>query len=229
MYKGLKVSLIIPCYNEEDGIKSVLDDVPEVVDEVIVVDNNCTDKTAEIAIKMGARVVSETKQGYGAAYKKGFSEANGDVITTLDADGMYPIESILYLVKILVKEELDFITVRRRPDRMRSPESWLRFTGDAVLNLFMYFLFGIKTLDSQSGMWIFRKSILGKINLVSDGMPLSEEIKIETFLNKDIRTKEITQLYHDRRIGNSKLNLFLDGFGNLFFLFKKKNMMKKSK
>jgi glycosyltransferase involved in cell wall biosynthesis len=222
MYKELRISLVIPCYNEEEGIKLVLEDVPEVVDEVIVVDNNCTDNTAEVATMMGAKVVSESRQGYGAAYKKGFSEASGDIITTLDADGMYPIESIPYLVKILEKEGLDFISVRRRPDRMRSPESWLRFTGDMVLNIAMYFLFGIKTLDSQSGMWIFKKSILSKINLVSDGMPLSEEIKIETFLNKDIRTKEVTQLYHDKRIGNSKLNLFQDGFGNLFFLFKKK-------
>ncbi len=229
MYNNLKVSLVIPCYNEEEGIKSVLEDVPDVVDEVLVVDNNCTDRTAEIASEMGARVVPEVKQGYGAAYKKGFSEASGDIITTLDADGMYPIEAIPYLVKILEKENLDFITVRRMPDRTRNPESWLRYFGDVALAVAMNVLFGIKIFDSQSGMWIFRKSIFDKIRLVSDGMPLSEELKIEAFTNKEIRSKEIAQIYHIKRIGNSKLRVFRDGFGNLFFLFKKRFGMNERK
>jgi glycosyltransferase involved in cell wall biosynthesis len=222
MYNNLKISLVIPCYNEEDGIQSVLEDVSDVVDEVIVVDNNCTDKTAEIASKMGAKVIAESKQGYGAAYKKGFSEASGDIITTLDADGMYPIEGIPYLVKILEKENLDFITVRRRPDCMRSFQSWVRYIGDIVLCIFTYIFFNVKTLDSQSGMWIFRKSVLDKVTLTSDGMPFSEEFKIEAFTNREVRAREIAQIYHDKRIGNSKLRVFQDGFGNLFFLVKKK-------
>lgn len=222
MYNGLKVSLVIPCYNEEDGIRAVLEDVPDVVDEVIVVDNNCTDRTAEIASEMGAKVVHEIKQGYGAALKKGFSEASGDIISTLDADGMYPIEGIPYLIKVLEKENLDFISVRRRPDRVRGLQSWIRYTGDVVLSMTMYFLFGVKILDSQSGMWVFRKSILNKVRLTSDGMPLSEEFKVEVFTNKGIRAREIAQIYHDRRIGKSKLRLFQDGFGNLLFLFKKR-------
>lgn len=229
MYNGLKVSLVIPCYNEEDGIKSVLEDVPDVIDEVVVVDNNCTDRTAEIASKMGAKVVLETKQGYGAALKKGFLEASGDIISTLDADCMYPIESIPYLLKVLEKERLDFITVRRRPDCIRGLQSWIRYTGDVVLGMTMYFLFGVKVLDSQSGMWVFRKSILNKVNLISDGMPMSEEFKIEAFTNKEIMAKEIAQIYHDRRIGKSKLRLFRDGFGNLFFLFKKRFGMNEHK
>ncbi len=229
MHNNLKISLVIPCYNEEEGIAAVLEDVPEIVDEVVVVDNNCTDRTAEIALKMGAKVALETKQGYGAALKKGFNEASGDIIATLDADGMYPIEGIPYLVKVLEKEKLDFITVRRRPDCMRSLQSWIRYSGDIVLCLFTYLLFGVKTLDSQSGMWVFRKSILDNVNLVSDGMPLSEELKIEAFTNKKIRAKEIAQIYHDRRIGNSKLRVFRDGFGNLFFLFKKRFGMNEHK
>lgn len=222
MYNDLKVTLVIPCYNEEAGIAAVLEDVPDVVDEVIVVDNNSTDRTAEIAAQMGAKVVSETRQGYGAAYKKGFAEVTGDVVATLDADGMYPVESIPYLVRRLEKEGIDFITVRRRPDCMRSLQSWVRYSGDVVLCIFTYLLFGVRTLDSQSGMWVFRRSVLDKVKLTSDGMPLSEEFKIEAFLNKEVKAKEIAQIYHDKRIGNSKLNVFRDGFGNLFFLFKKK-------
>ena len=63
MYKGLTISVVIPCFNEEEGIAHVLRGMPDYVDEVIVVDNNSTDDTAEVARSLGARVISELRQG----------------------------------------------------------------------------------------------------------------------------------------------------------------------
>ena len=72
MYKGKRVSVVIPCHNEEEGIRITLSDMPRaLVDEVVVVDNNCSDNTSEVALSLGARVVTETRKGYGAAYKAG--------------------------------------------------------------------------------------------------------------------------------------------------------------
>jgi len=82
MYKGQTITIIIPCLNEEEGIRLVLDEVPDFVDEVIVVDNNSTDRTAGVAASMGAKVIAETMPGYGRAYKRGFGSATGDVIIT---------------------------------------------------------------------------------------------------------------------------------------------------
>ena len=65
MYKGQKITVIIPCLNEEKGIEKILKGMPEFVDETIVVDNNSTDRTPEIALSLGAKVIREEVRGYG--------------------------------------------------------------------------------------------------------------------------------------------------------------------
>ncbi len=65
------VTLVMPCYNEEEGVKQVIESLPDGIDEIVVVDNNCTDRTAEVASALGARVIPEPRRGYGAAYKAG--------------------------------------------------------------------------------------------------------------------------------------------------------------
>ena len=82
-------------------------------------------------------------------------------------------------------------------------------------------LFFCYIIDSQSGMWVFKRDVLKKMKLTSNGMALSEEIKIEAFLNRNILALEIP-IYYGERIGRSKLNLWRDGFTNLIFLFKKR-------
>src|SRR5437016_14666644 len=94
MYRGLKISVVIPCYNEQDGIRSVIEAMPTYVDEIVVVDNNSTDRTGEIARNLGAVVVFQPRKGYGAAYQAGLPAATGDVIATLDGDGTYPADEI---------------------------------------------------------------------------------------------------------------------------------------
>src|SRR5262245_51937291 len=74
-------------------------------------------------------------------------------------------------------------------------------------------------IDSQSGMWIFRREILQRIRPESDGMALSQELKILAFTHPDIRCLEMP-IYYGERIGDSKLNVWRDGFYNLFFLAK---------
>ena len=94
MYRGLSISVVIPCFNEERGIGNVLRNMPEYVDEVIVVDNNSADGTARIAQEWGAQVVHEARKGYGSAYQAGLPRAQGDIVATLDGDGTYPATAI---------------------------------------------------------------------------------------------------------------------------------------
>jgi glycosyltransferase involved in cell wall biosynthesis len=221
MRKGHTVSVVIPCYNEEKGIRITLADMPDTVDEVIVVDNNCTDRTAEVATSMGARVVCESKPGYGAAYKAGFGAATGDIIVTMDGDATYPRAFVPVLVDVLIDEELDFITCDRTGHKAEEANSGLRVLGNFILNVAMFILFFVWLKDSQSGMWVFRRSILAQLNLTSDGMSFSEELKIEAFRNKAFKSAELP-IYYKERVGQSKLNLWRDGFTNLLFLFQKR-------
>jgi glycosyltransferase involved in cell wall biosynthesis len=91
MYKAKKVSVVIPTYNEAQTIRKVIDDffATGFVDEVVVVDNNALGNTKEEVTKTHARLVVETKQGYGHAIMKGLSEANGDLVVMVEADGTF--------------------------------------------------------------------------------------------------------------------------------------------
>ncbi len=221
MHRDLKISVVIPCYNEEQGVRCVIDGLPECIDEVVVVDNNSTDRTAEVARSLGANVVFEKRMGYGAAYKAGLPAATGDVIITLDGDGTYPSEQIPELVDYLEDQNLDFISASRFP--LKNPEA-MNFTnkvGNNVLTIAMLLLYGTPIKDSQSGMWIFRTRVLAKLNLTSDGMPLSEEIKIEAIRAKDVAFAEYHVNYHPR-VGEVKLDKWRDGFRNLVFLVRKR-------
>ncbi len=220
MYKGLTVSVVIPCYNEEDGIPVVMADMPDLVDEVIIVDNNSADRTGIVARELGARVVLETRQGYGAAYKAGFRSATGDVIVTMDGDATYPRNFIPVLLDVLVEENLDFITCDRTGHKMEH-SSFLRVFGNWVLSWAITLLYGFHLRDSQSGMWVFRRSLLDRMVITSDGMALSEEIKLEAFTLPAVQARELP-IYYKPRVGESKLNLWQDGFVNLLFLIKRR-------
>ncbi|MCL4395369.1 MAG: glycosyltransferase family 2 protein [Chloroflexi bacterium] len=221
MYKNHRISLVMPCYNEERGLPEVFRDLPTLVDEVIVADNNSTDRTAEIARAFGAIVVKETRQGYGAAYKSGLRRATGDIIVTMDGDGTYPRNFIPILLDVMIDEGFDFITCDRTGHKDKA-SNWVRVFGNDVLNLFIWLLFWFRVRDSQSGMWVFRRWVLQHVNLTSDGMAFSEEIKLEAMSKKrTIRSKELP-IYYKERHGVSKLRIWRDGFYNLFFLFQKR-------
>ena len=221
MYKSLSITVIIPCLNEEQGVETVLRAMPDFVDEVVVVDNNSTDRTSEVAASLGAKVVREEVRGYGRAYKRGFTGASSDLIITLDGDHSYPVDALSYLIEAFLHLEVDFLNASRFPVRDARAMSFKNKFGNLVLSLAVSVLFFRWVRDSQSGMWVFRRSILKGMKLESDGMAFSEEIKIEALRDPRIRFGEISIMYSSR-LGETKLNAWRDGFANLAFLFKKR-------
>lgn len=223
-----RLSIVIPAMNEEEGIGETLDIIPlkELAEmgyptEVVVVDGESVDRTREIAREKGARVVIEPRRGYGRAYKTGFEVAQGELVATGDADTTYPFDKLPEYIRLFEREGLDFLTGNRfgylQPGAMSAKHkfgNWVLSTTGRVL-----FLASIK--DSQSGMWIFKRSILPRLTLTSDGMPLSEEIKIEAFTKEGLRCREIPIEYR-QRVGDVKLSSWKDGWRNLSFLFKKR-------
>jgi len=218
LYQGHRISLIIPCYNEEEGLPFVLEKVPDLVDEIVIVDNNSTDLTANIGTQSGAKVFREEKQGYGHAYFKGLAEANGDIFITMDGDGTYPPEEIPRLLEILHRDQLDFISACRFPLLVPKNMDPVSRFGNRVLTLTTRILFGYGVKDSQSGMWVFHRKVMDSIRLESKGMAFSEEIKIES-IKRGLAFKEVHIPYH-LRYGEKKIKKFKDGILNLWFLFK---------
>jgi glycosyltransferase involved in cell wall biosynthesis len=228
MYKGQIITVVIPCLNEEQGIEQVLKRMPEFVDEVVVVDNGSTDRTSEVARAYGAQVIREEVRGYGRSYRRGFANARGDVIVTLDGDHSYPVDAISYLLEAFLHLEVDFLNASRFPVRDRRAMSFKHKMGNLILSLATSVLYFRWVRDSQSGMWVFRRSILEEMSLESDGMAFSEEIKIEALKNRKIRFQEIS-IQYSSRLGEVKLNPWRDGMYNLYFLAKKRFTRKSKK
>jgi polyprenyl-phospho-N-acetylgalactosaminyl synthase len=104
------ISVVIPAHNEADRIRATIQRTAGFADEIIVIDDGSQDGTAEIAREAGARVIRQpANQGYIAAIKRGFSEAHGDVVVTIDADGEFPPEVIPDLVAPIQLDNADMV------------------------------------------------------------------------------------------------------------------------
>lgn len=223
-----KISIVIPALNEERAIEKEISAIPRRKLEemgfdvqILVIDNGSEDRTGELAMRAGAEVILEPRRGYGRAYKTGFANAVGEIIATADADLTYPVEDIPRFVELLDEENLDFITTNRFAKMDKGAMSLRNKLGNTVLNLVLRLLFRIDLRDSQSGMWIFRRSILDKFVLRSDGMSFSEELKLEACHFTKCRWKELP-IHYSSRLGRIKLRGWRDGLQNLLYLMRKR-------
>lgn len=230
MAAGVKVTFVVPTLNEESGIGPTLDAVDRAAFEVagwdvefLVVDGVSTDGTVQEAEARGARVLVEPRRGYGRAYKTGFEAADGDVLVTGDADGTYPFEQAHEFVRLLLDQDLDFLTCDRYADLREGAMSPKHRLGNWVLSTTCRFLFRVRLHDSQSGMWVIRRSALDRlpVDTLPDGMAFSQELKIEALKRPGVRAAEVPGSLHPR-VGEAKIESWRDGFGNLGALWKKR-------
>lgn len=224
----VNVTVIIPTRNEEEAIVDTIRSVPDngwcKSLDFLIIDGNSSDRTRELAEKEGAEVYLEPRRGYGRAYRTGFAMANGDIIVTMDADCTYPGEEVPGLVRRLLEEDLEFITCDRLKRAEQGSMSGLHGFGNWALSFTARMLFWNGINDSQSGMWVFRKRIFddSKMRPTNDGMPLSEEMKINArrHIGKE-KAIEVSVPYRTR-VGQAEINTWGDGWKNFKFLFAKR-------
>jgi len=224
MWRDKTVSVVIPCFNEEEGLRALLPRLPASADEVIVVDNGSTDGTAAVARAAGARVVAEPRRGYGRAYKTGFLAAKGEIIAALDGDGTYHPYAIEYFADILLEDGLAFVSGRRvATDRFAGWANAARFLGGklfnaaAVLTDFAFFR------DVLSGMWVFERRALAELSVAADDFYFSQEIKLEAFRRLGRRAREIPLYFrYGGRQGRSKVNVVRHGLGGLWYFWRRR-------
>jgi len=148
-----KINVIIPAYNEQDSIAHVINDIPDSVEEVIVISNNSTDNTEINARNAGAIVLTESQKGYGYACLKGMAhianeETNPDIVVFLDGDySDYP-EELTKLVEPITNNNIDFV-IGARVKRLREQGSMTpqQVFGNWLATFLMKLMFGAKFTD----------------------------------------------------------------------------------
>ena len=127
MFRGRTVSLVIPAHDEEDTIAQVIEEFrrDSRLDEILVVDNNCTDRTAELAEAAGARVVTESSPGYGSALVAGMTHAKGDILVLTEADGSFRARDLVKLLSYL--EDAGMVMGTRTTRQMVEQGANMRF------------------------------------------------------------------------------------------------------
>jgi glycosyltransferase involved in cell wall biosynthesis len=194
----MKLTAIIPAYNEEKTIGQVLVGVKRYIKNIIVVDDGSTDKTSEVAFENGGTVLNHIiNRGVGGAWNTGIKAAlldNADIIITLDADGQHSPDEIPKLIDPIIKGEADFVIGSRFLENQKIPK--LRFIGNKFGNFITLALWNARSSDTQSGMRAFSADAAKKIEILTQGMEVCSEMIKEIKLN-NLRFKEvpITAIY----------------------------------
>ena len=205
------ISVIIPAYNEEHSIGSVLNDLPkEKLKEIIVVNNASTDNTAEVARINGATVVEERRRGYGAACLRGISVvSDSDIVVFVDGDySDYP-EELDQLIKPITENRADFVLGSRMiyPESREALLPQARY-GNKLATFLIYIFFGYRFTDLGPFRAI-RFDSLKQINMVDTDFGWTVEMQIKAIKN-NLRIEEIP-VHYRKRIGISKITGTISG------------------
>jgi glycosyltransferase involved in cell wall biosynthesis len=231
MYRNKKVSVVFPVYDEEENIRRAIEDFynQPFVDEVIAVDNNSKDRSAEEIKATRAKYVSETTQGYGAALRRGMVEATGDVIVTCEPDGTFVAADIEKLLIYSDDFECVFGTRTSRSPVWSGANMgfFMRLGNWAVAKLLEYLFNGPSFTDVGCTFKLIKRQAYEKIKdqFTVNGSHFSPEFMIRVLQN-DIKCVEISVRYQ-ARIGVSKITgktwpAVKLGFRMIGFVFKEK-------
>ncbi|MDO8523835.1 MAG: glycosyltransferase family 2 protein [bacterium] len=226
-----KVAVLIPCLNEERSIGSVLRHFPKnkltmygYDLEIIVIDNNSSDKTARIASSHGVTVIHEPTKGKGSAIRRGFSHISRDTdyVVMLDGDATYRPEEILRLLELLDSGFCNVVTGSRLTGRISEGSmTLLNRAGNWIFSHLVRQIYQVNVTDVLTGYFAWTRDVVEKLrpHLVSEGFAIEMEMITKMArLGEEIYSVPIS--YDPRRASASNLHPFYDGSRILFMLFK---------
>lgn len=220
--KDKKIAVLIPCYNEELTVEKTVSDFKRVLPnaDIYVYNNNSKDRTKELALKAGAIVKDEYRQGKGAVVRSMFRDIDADVYIMVDGDDTYPAEEVEGLITPVLEGKADMVI----GDRLSSTyytENKRPFHnfGNSLVKGLINFLFKSDLNDIMTGYRSFSKKFVKCMPVMSDGFQIETEMTIFALTN-NMQVVNVPITYRDRPEGSeSKLNTFSDGFKVLLTLF----------
>ncbi len=186
------ITVILPAFNEEVSIGSVVLHAREHADRVIVVDDGSMDNTAEVARLAGAEVIRHPKNlGKGWALRTGFGAVNGDaVIVTMDADGQHNPEEIPKLAAPILAGEADMVNGSRYMNGNGKNTPFYRRIGQSVLDKATNLNSGLRITDTQSGFRAFARHAIPAFRFRHNGMAVESEMLMDA-ANAKLKIKEV--------------------------------------
>ena len=206
----MKITAVICTKNEELTIGEIIEKTKPYVDEIIVVDGHSTDKTREIAQKMGVKVVLDHGKGKGDGIRVGIKEAKAEIIVFLDADGSHDPNDIPKLVKPIIENKADLVIGSRGrggSDELHGDiEKLLRMIGSDIILIGINKKWNVHLTDSQNGFRAIRTSVARELNLKENITTIEQEMTMKC-LKKGFRVDEVPTHEYARRYGKSVIKL----------------------
>jgi dolichol-phosphate mannosyltransferase len=222
----MKISVIVPCYNEVHTIRQILEKVRRVVldKEIIIVDGNSSDGTQEL-LKLeesfpDTRVLYQTQRcGRGLALKIGMQAATGDIILFQDADLELEPAEYPQLLKPILDGTTDVVFGSRFLKRENAHLSFWHEMGNHAITGLVNLLYGSKLTDAETGYQIFKKSALNGIQIHGDEFNFTVELTVK-FLKKGLQITEVPISFFPRNIESGKKLRIKDGVESVWTLLK---------
>lgn len=208
-----RVAILIPCFNEEVAVATVVNDFRRALPAatIYVYDNNSTDRTGEVASQAGAIVRSESRQGKGHVVRRMFGDVDADIYVLVDGDATYDATSAQAMIEALLNDRLDMVVGRRIEQQVTAYRLGHR-TGNSLLTGFLSLTFGQNFKDVLSGYRVFSRRFVKSFPVLSDGFEIETELSVHA-LQLALPVAEIETPYFARPQGStSKLNTWKDGF-----------------
>ncbi len=205
---------MIPCLNEEITIGKVIQDFQNVLPdaEIVVFDNNSTDRTAEIATRLGARVIPERRPGKGYVVSSMFRKIEADYYVMVDGDDTYSAEHALHLLEPVVKGAADMSVATRLEEYHNESFRPLHVFGNNLVKNLVNWIFQSNLNDIMSGYRAFNRDLVKTVPVLSSGFEVETEMTIRV-LDYGFAIAEVPVPYRERPEGSfSKLHTFRDGY-----------------
>ncbi|MDP3766175.1 MAG: glycosyltransferase family 2 protein [Nanoarchaeota archaeon] len=225
-----KLSIIIPAYNEEKTIKTVIDKVKKVKlknisKEIIIIDNFSEDNTRNILKALKDKSLKifyhGRNMGKGASIKTGLKNSTGDLILIQDADLEYNPDDYGKLLKPIIENKANVVYGSRIDATRNNPKKMykLYYIGNIFLTLMTNLLYGAKITDMATGYKVFRKEVVKGINLKANGFDFDPEITAK-ILKKGYKIYEVPISFVGRKFEEGKKIRWMDGIKAAYYLLK---------